>query len=456
MLRALFVIAIILFGIRMSMRGPFYALLLYLWWAYFRPDYWLWYDFVSQLNLSLFVGIIVLVGTVFSGRKLQFGNGAAFMLLMAGQGLISTIFSPAFSYSFPYWQDFAKSTIISVLLVTLVDDEKKLRTTLGVIALSLGLEATKQGWATFFRNPGGANYNDHAALGDNNSVAVGMLMLVAFMVALARTTPLYSKYETHLFRFMSVGCLYRSISTYSRGGFLALGAFGIHYLVFSKKKLQTLAGVAIVALLIYPVLPQAFWDRMNTIPTGTEEIQTSEDNSTRTRLHFWRVAIAMANANPFTGIGHNAYNVRYNEYDFLHGQYGRVRSVHSSWFGVLAEYGYLGLFLFVGIIANAFITCRRAQHQAKRHPELKNLGAFANGIERALVAFVIGGSFVIFQYTEMLWHTLALSIVVGRLVRERAAALAASPQHAMAVTTPAALPAFNPVRPSVAARKAQA
>jgi probable O-glycosylation ligase (exosortase A-associated) len=273
------------------------------------------------------------------------------------------------------------------------------------------------------------------------------------VVALGRTTPIYSKYEKHLFRFMAIGCVYRAISTYSRGGFLALGAVGMHYLVFSKRKLAAIAGVAIVALLIYPVLPQAFWDRMNTIPRGTEAVENSEDNSTRTRLHFWGVAIAMANANPFTGIGHNAYNVRYIDYDPLHGQWGRIRSVHSSWFGVLAEYGYPGLFLFLGIIANAFITCRGAQRQAKRHPELKDLGALANGIERALVAFVIGGSFVIFQYTEMLWHTLALSIVVGRLVRERAAALAVAPQPTMAAT--AALPHFKPVRP-VAARKAQA
>ena len=38
-----------------------------------------------------------------------------------------------------YWQEFAKSTIISFLFVTLIEDEKGLRLTFLVIAFALGL-----------------------------------------------------------------------------------------------------------------------------------------------------------------------------------------------------------------------------------------------------------------------------------------------------------------------------
>ena len=214
MLRALFVTAIILYGLWQSRKGPYHALLLYLWWAYFRPDHWLWWDFVTQLNLSMAVGVYVLLTTLFSGRALHLGNGAVLMPLIAGQAFLSTIFSEAFAYSFPYWQDFAKTTIIAFLMVTLVDDEKKLRLTFVVIALSLGLEATKQGWGQLVLNPGAQNSNTIAMIGDNNGVAVGMLMLLAILVALGRTTASFSKFEKHLYRFMAVGILYRSISTY--------------------------------------------------------------------------------------------------------------------------------------------------------------------------------------------------------------------------------------------------
>ena len=59
MLRTIFVIAIIIVGIAYAIQSPFYALLFYLWLAYFRPERWIWTDFLSQLNLSLIVGAML-------------------------------------------------------------------------------------------------------------------------------------------------------------------------------------------------------------------------------------------------------------------------------------------------------------------------------------------------------------------------------------------------------------
>lgn len=427
MLRALFVSIIIVFGLVQSFRGPFYALLFYLWIAYFRPEFWLWSDFITQLNLSLIVGVFVLISTVLWGPRLRFGVGPCLMLLLLAQGLVSTLMSPAFDYAWPYWQDFAKSTIISCLIVTLVDSERALRLTFLVIAASLGLEAVKQGWVQLLLNPGAVNTNDIVVLGDNNGVAVGMFMLFGIFVALARTAPGRTEKLSH--RFAAVGVLYRGISTFSRGGFLACGALAIHFLLRSRQKFAAVIGITAVVLLVVPIMSDAFWDRMRTIRTATDSIETANESS-EGRVHFWQVAIAMANDRPLTGIGHNAYNALYNQYDTSGGEYGTDRSVHSSWFGVLAELGYPGLLLFLLIIGNALWTCRRTRRLAKQHPSLRNLGFYAFAIEGALVTFAVGGSFVIFQYVEMLWHTLALSMVIDRLVAERAAALTAAPQTA--------------------------
>lgn len=420
MLRAVLVIALILLGIRYSLKGPFYALLFYLWIGYFRPESWLWWDFFTQLNLSLIVGVVVLGATLLGVTKLQGGWGPILMILLLLQSLLSTFFSPAFDYSFLYWQDFAKSTIISFLIVSLVDSESKLRLTQLVIALSLGFEAAKQGWAQLLLNPGAVNLNPVSNLGDNNGVAVGMLMLLPVLVALARTAPW--KWERYGFRFMAVGIVYRAVSTYSRGGFLALTAVGVHYLALSKKKVASALAIIITVAMIAPVLPDYFWERMNTIPTDTENIDEA-DGSIRSRIHFWRVAMVMANANPITGVGHMAYNAMYDQYDFSEGLFGRARSVHSTWFAVLSELGYPGALIFGLVLCNAFLSCRRAQRVAKRHPELKNLGLLGNAMEAGLIAFSVGGTFVIFQYTELLWHTLALSMALDRIVAARVAAL---------------------------------
>ena len=433
MLRAIFVGVIILYGLFQSFRSPFYALLFYLWIAYFRPEYWLWSDWVSQLNLSLIVGVLVLGSTLLSGRRLRLGIGPCLMILLLAQSLLSTMMSPAFDFSFVYWQDFAKSTIISLLIVSLVDDERSLRLTFVVIAFSLGLESVKQGWAQMILNPGAVNENFNALLGDNNGVAIGMFMLASFIVALARTAPKHR--EKLAYRFAIIGIVYRGLSTFSRGGFLACGALGIHSLLRARRKFAAAFGIAVVCLLIVPVLSDAYWTRMSTISTATEDEETANDTSAG-RIHFWRVAVAMADAHPLTGIGHSAYTVMYDLYDFSEGEYGLGRAVHSSWFSVLAEYGYLGLLVFLMIIGYALLSCRRARRLAKKNPELQNLGHFAVAIEGALVAFAVGGTFVTFQYVEMLWHTLALAMVINRLAAERAAALQAAPRSAAPVVQP--------------------
>ena len=120
----------------------------------------------------------------------------------------------------------------------------------------------------------------------------------------------------------------------------------------------------------------------------------------------------------------------YDQYDTSAGDYGRSRAAHSSWFAVLADLGYPGLLLYVLVIANAFWTCRRARRLAKKHPSLQNLGFYAIAIEGALVTFAVGGSFVTFQYVELLW------MVIDRLVAERAAALDATPRVAAPVAQP--------------------
>ena len=426
MLRALLVIGIIVYGCAKSVQGPFYALLFYLWIAYFRPEQWLWFDFYSQLNLSFLVGIAVLLSTLIApGEKLRFGFGSVLMIVFLVQSTLSTLFSPHSDYAFPYYEDFLKCIIISLVIASLVTEERRLRLVFLVIVCSVGLEGVKQGWAQLLLNPGAKNANPWEAFGDENGVAVGMLMVSSMMVALARAAP--SKWERVLMRFALVGVVYRAISTYSRGGFLSLGGFTLHYILRSKRKLVGVVAIAFVVGIIVPVLPDDFWARMNTINQAQQNLEeTAEaDLSIAGRLHFWAVAWEMAKARPLLGVGHNAYNASYREYDFSFGKFPGDRSVHSIWLGVLSELGFPGLIVFVTLILYAFWTNRRVQRLAKKHPELTNLGHYGRGIEGALVVYAIGGSFVIFQYHEFPWHLFALSFALGRIASERVAALSA-------------------------------
>jgi probable O-glycosylation ligase (exosortase A-associated) len=414
-LRTVIVVIALTIGWGYALQGPLYAACLYLWIAYFRPESWAWSSLFTTLNLSYIAGAYLVIRTLVSPVRLRLDMRTGLLLLFLAHALVSTWFGLNRDYSMGYLQEFAKVIIVSILLTNIIQTAADLRLILIVIALSLGFEAGKQGWAQLILNPGQRNDNWIPFLGDNNLVAVGMAMLLPIVGALATTSTGWRK---RAFQFLSIGVVYRGLSTYSRGGFLSIGAVSAIWFWRSPHKLKTLCAVVIAAALILPVLPQQFWDRMSTITAPGD----APDDSQESRPHFWQVAVAMANERPLNGVGHAGYSPAYNEYDWTEGRFGTSRAVHSAWFGVLAELGYPGLVLFVLIVFSAMRACRRVRLAASRGELDGPLGAYAVGLESSLVAFIIGGSFVSFQYCEMLWHFFALTIALERVAVAEAAA----------------------------------
>lgn len=419
MLRSFFVLTLVAIGAYYALQAPFCALLFYIGNAYFRPEEWVWVNFVSSLKLSLTSGVYVVLASLFSGQRFVWNGRIALVWLFLLHTLLSTLGAEHFAYSWGYWTDFLKTVVITYFIVVLVTDFTKFRLVLLVMVLALGLEQAKQGWFYLLTSPGWNNTNPVPFLGDNNGVAVGMLMLVPIVGLLGRTTP--DKRAKLLYRFLFIGCLYRALSTYSRGGFLACIAMGGTWWPRARRKVRALFGILAVIAIVLPNLPDAFWNRMHTIETYKED----EDRSALGRLHFWSVAVQMANANPLLGIGYNGFNLSYKDYDFSQGAYGTVKSVHNSFLGVLAELGYPGAILYIVIILGAMRSCSRVRKLAVKEPALLDLGESAVALQTSLIAFLVGGSFVIFQYNEMLWHMIGLTIALERLVAQREAEILA-------------------------------
>jgi putative inorganic carbon (hco3(-)) transporter len=438
-LRTIFVCIVLAAGWGFALQSTLYAACLYLWIAYFRPESWAWNDIFTTLNLSYFAGAYLVIRTVLSGTKMRFDLRSVLVFLFLGHSLLSTTAAFDYDWSMGYWQEFAKMIVVSYVLTLVIRTEADLRLVLTVIAVSLGFEAVKQGWAQMILNPGAQNLNGVPFLGDNNLVAVGMAMLIPVMAALAETSTGWRK---RAFQIANIGVVYRALSTYSRGGFLSLAAVGAIRLWRSPYKLRTIAAIVLVTALVLPVLPQQFWDRMSTITAPSSE----RDESTLGRLHFWEVAVAMANDRPLTGVGHRGYERAYNTYDWTQGQFSTNRAVHSAWFGVLADLGYTGLLLFLAIVFLSFRACRRVRKAARRGDVPATMAPYAVALESSLVAFAVGGSFVSFQYSEMLWHFFALTIALEHVAAHEAAAARQRLEHARRAQ--AAQPQPSPGSPS--------
>jgi putative inorganic carbon (HCO3(-)) transporter len=301
-LRTLFVLAVVGAGVLATTQASIYGLLLYLWIAYFRPEVWAWGDTVASLRLSLVVGALLLIATTARGEWRRPTGGIWLLAALVAHSLLSSLLSPYAAFSLPYWRDFAISSLVTYLIYVHARDARRIRWVMVAIVLSLGAEAAKQGFVQLLLEPGAKNFNTHPAIGDENGMAVAMLMLLGLIGPLARTTS--RRWERWGYRLIGVGALYRGLATYSRGGLLAAVAFGLAFLVRSRRRALALGLLLAAGGAALVVFPDAFWERMATVrPTEEGEWDASGEG----RLHFWGVALRMVASRPVFGVGHNAY-----------------------------------------------------------------------------------------------------------------------------------------------------
>jgi probable O-glycosylation ligase (exosortase A-associated) len=432
MLRTLIVFAIIIPGVVAALRDRFAALLLYTWFAIFRPQEWVWTDLAS-LRLSLVLGLLLIVPSFASGifpnvsHPLSIGALAFFGCSLAAQ---TQAVSQETGW---FWLDYlGRLLLVCLLSVPLLSTRRRLVTFIAVVAGSFAFHTSKAGLASLLG--GGTRFGEGLASGafaDNNGYAVGSAMVIFLLIPLAQN--LEGRWLRRGFAAAVPFTAYALMSTFSRGGFLALAASGLAFLGLQRRRFLVLGSAALVVLIAYLVvpIPKGYLDRLETI--GTYE-EIGED-SAMSRPHFWRVAMEMVSRNPI-GVGLRNFEANFDEYDFSHGRYGVRRDVHSIYFQTLAETGYLGAATFVGLIGGSLLVLLRVRRRSRDRALPEEAARFyftmANGLVASMVAFAVGGAFISLALNEITWISFstvaALDIISAREVAEARADLEREPE----------------------------
>ncbi|MBM3777535.1 MAG: hypothetical protein FJW23_04745 [Acidimicrobiia bacterium] len=431
MLRTLFILSLLIPGFFWALFSRFGALVMYVWYACFRPAEFLWID-ITDLRLSLVLGVILVVPSLATGRwpdvshPLSLGALAFFgTMLLAQAGAVA----PELGWQ---WIDFfGRLLVVCLLLVTIVNTRQRLIVLVAVLASSYGFHSSKAGIVFFLT---GARFHDglSGAYIDNNGYALAIVMVIPLLLATSQNMlpglwlhRLYNRFQPWLKRgfFLSVPLSAGTvIGTFSRSGLLGLAAAVFVFILFQKRKFMPMMGLATMSLLalLFAPVPSEYMDRMQTITTYEE----TNEESALSRLHFWDVAIDIANANP-TGIGLRQFERAYDEYDYSRGYYGRRRSVHSSHFQALAEMGYLGLAFWLFLFAySAFLGLRirrRSRHKALPPDESWFMLTYANGILASMAGFFVGGAFIALAVNDITWYTFAILASLDRISKKQLA-----------------------------------
>ena len=137
------------------------------------------------------------------------------------------------------------------------------------------------------------------------------------------------------------------------------------------------------------------------------------------RLYAWEAAIRMALVNPLTGVGLNNFISNYFAYS-SHWD-GRNHAVHSTWFGVLAETGFLGLILFLSLIAcivRIAIRCQaRFSKTARGDHYSPPTYAMAQALLAGIAGFCVSGTFLTMGFTWPVYILLSLAVALERAER---------------------------------------
>lgn len=196
------------------------------------------------------------------------------------------------------------------------------------------------------------------------------------------------------------------IATQSRGGLLGICAVSG---IFAWQRVQSKTVLILCGTLALLVLFAAagISDRAS---GGAAE--SGVDASAMGRLYAWQAAWGMALAHPLIGVGLS--NFYYNYFFYSPHWDGLNHAVHSTWFGVLAETGFVGLTLFVGMVA---VTLYRAWH-CRLDGMPPAVVTAMQGVMASMVGFVISGSFLTQGFTWPIYLELSLAVAAIKYVRQ--------------------------------------
>jgi O-antigen ligase len=254
---------------------------------------------------------------------------------------------------------------------------------------------------------------------------------------------------------LAVAMLAAIVCTKSRSGFLGLLAMGAVVMYYTARvKPMAVAAALIAGLMALPVMPETFWNRMDSI-MNAEEDQTG---SRAARLRLIDQGIQVFLENPITGIGAGQFK-NYNSPDEVE----KWRVTHNVWLQVAAELGIGGLLTFAFLVTRAysasFAAMRRLRPRRRRgglatrsgspplevpltDAERRTLDLNAQGMFAAIVGWTVCSLFASVAFNWTFYYVLALAVAGREVLSARLAAARA----AEAAGPIAAVPASRLIR----------
>ncbi len=377
------------------------------------------FPFLMPLKLPLLLALAALaaLGAALWLERLKPSWEPLFAPFLAFFGIVTVgmFFGSNFGNSFAYWRDtYVKIAIMVFAIAWLVRRPadfaflQRMIIGCGVIVAVTALYNKANGIDLVEGTRVSIGRSIGSVLGDPNDLALVLLFPAGFAISAAVGRGL-SKID-HVFGALAFLLFaFAIVATQSRGGLL--GVVSVRGVIaWARVKNKALLMGAGAAGLLLLVSVAGISDRQS---GGAHE--EGIDESAMGRLHAWTAAWRMAVARPHSGVGLD--NFYYNYYLYSDFWDGKNHAVHSTWFGVLGETGFVGFGLFVWLTAATLLSVIASRRRLRANGDPTTRCA-AEGLTAALTGFCVSGTFLTQGFTWPLYIMIGMAAALARCAGE--------------------------------------
>ncbi len=340
-MRDLLILIIVLGSIPYILKRPYIGVLVWSWLSYMNPHR-LAFGFARHFPFAYIIAVVLLVSMLFSKERLKFPvtgltvTWMAFLVWMVITSLLAFFPESATDQLIKV----IKIQVVTICTLLLMTTKKRIDLLVWTIVLSIGFYGIKGGVFTLLS---GGQYRvwgpPESFIEENNSLALALLMILPLIFYLKLQAKNIWIKRGLLASMLLVA--FSILGSQSRGALIGVFAMALFFVIKSKHKMVTLVVVFLVGALGFTFMPDSWHSRM-------ESIQNYEqDASAMGRINAWKYSLNVAN-DRVTGGGFDSWS------RLTFAQYAPnptdVHAAHSIYFGVLADHGWIGLLLWLGIL----------------------------------------------------------------------------------------------------------
>lgn len=410
--------------IYLAFKNPFLGLCAWIWTVMAVPKNMLW-GFSGDIRYTYLLAIITMAAMFLNKDPLQKKPVSGLFVLMV-MFLIHTAISNTFTFgssnaSWGVWNDFMKAILFSGLIIMLLTTKNRIETFLFALLLGVGFNIFFEG-LKFIVTMGSYPIRGikNSMMTDNNLFALAILMVLPlYMYIIPLVKHKYLKLGFTSLAGLSAICV---VGTFSRGGFIGLLVVGWQMFLKTKRKgFFIIIAVMFSATAIY-IASDKWTDRIQTIENA------ESDTSFLGRTTSWKLATLAAMDNPILGVGQDSmqhlhvwryYYDDIGKFDFItpiNTTRNYAKAAHSIYFQVLGDTGFVGLFLFLLILAWGVLLTRKLKRKANN----EWIRSLSSSINTSLVVFCISGGLLSMAYYDLLYALIAIAISLQRIDQESA------------------------------------